>query len=81
MDLLYTRESGKLGCIIYIYIYDGPRERRGGRQRVIRGDRGDRHPPPAQSQGGQLPTVSLSLSHSLSSFFLLLEPLFCSTLL
>lgn len=29
MDL-YTRESGKVGCIMYIY--DGPRERRGGRE-------------------------------------------------
>lgn len=42
MDL-YTRESGKVGCIIY-----GPRERRGGRE--LSGDRG-RHPPLAQSQG------------------------------
>lgn len=54
MDL-YTRESGKVGCIIY-----GPRERRGGRE--LSGDRG-RHPPLAQSQE----PISFSLSLSFSS--------------
>lgn len=69
MDL-YTRESGKVGCIIYT---TGQEKEEAAESYPDRG----RHPPLAQSQG-QLPTV---ISLSPSSLLLELLPLFCSTLL